>query len=157
MLIRHQGKPADRDVLVIRLQTDIVTMRSSNPERVNRLAVILSTWILLRACDEEPLLVVLANEREDFVYAPARLCVLVEERWKLPDAHPWPVKPEFVGTDASLRDARERGLEVVCVRPPPHFQHIGLAKLLEFGDRQLVVEVRVGAEHFIEIIVVLRS
>ena len=125
-------------------------MRGSKPERVNRVAVLLCSWILLRACDEKPLLVVSANERQDFVYSPARLCMLVENRQKLRDTHPWPVELEFIGTDASSHDARERGLEVVCVRPPPHFEQVVLAVLLEVGDRELIIEVRVGAEHFIE-------
>ena len=127
MLSGRQGKPADRNVLVVQLQTDIVATRSPHPERVNRLAVTLGSWVLLGACDEEPLLVVLANQCKNFVYSPARLCVVIENRQKLSDAYPWPIKPEFIGTDASANYARERGLKMMSMQPPPHVQHVGLS------------------------------
>ena len=62
---------------------------------------------------------------------------------------------EFICTDASSHDARKRGLEVVHVRPLPHCKQVVLAVLLEVGDRELIIEVRVGAEHFIEVVIVL--
>ena len=94
------------------------------------------------------MLVVLANEREDFVYSPAGFRMLVENRQKLSDTHPWPV--ELICTDASSHGARKCRLEVVCVRLPPHFGQVVLTVLLEVGERELIIEVRVGAEHFIE-------
>ena len=41
------------------------------------------------------------------------------------------------------------------MRSPPHLEQVVLAKLLEVGDRELVEEVRVSAEHLIEVVIVL--
>ena len=62
------------DVLVIKVELDVVAVCRTDPQREHRLVVIGSPWVVLRAGYNETLLIVLLHNGQDFV-TPQRLLV----------------------------------------------------------------------------------
>ena len=98
-----------------------------DPEWVDRLIIVGSPRVILRAGNQEPLFVVLPDESQNLVHAPSTAGVAIEDVQEFLDPKPGAVEVQLVRPNGAPDDASEGRLQMMRVASSRHLLHVGLS------------------------------